>query len=121
MPVFLNADHTYSVEASKEAVDNHFDSVIIDGAEKPFFENVTMTKEVVAYAREKYPSMLVEGELGFIGTGSQLRDEIPDGVSEATQTDARRCQDVYRRDAGRSFCSVGWQRSRPDQIRRARS
>ncbi len=85
-PVFLNADHTYSAEASKEAVDNHFDSVIIDGAEKPFFENVMMTKEVVKYAKEKYPEMLVEGELGFIGTGSMIRDEIPEGVSEATQT-----------------------------------
>lgn len=86
LPVFLNADHTYSVEASREAVDNTFDSVIIDGAEKPFFENVMMTMEVVKYAREKAPGMLVEGELGFIGSGSLVRDEIPDGVSLATQT-----------------------------------
>src|SRR3989344_5581490 len=85
-PVFLNADHTYSVEASKEAIDAHFDSVIIDGAEKPFFENVIMTKEVVNYARAKHPDMLVEGELGFIGSGSMFRDEIPEGVSEKTQT-----------------------------------
>lgn len=88
LPVFLNADHTYSVEASKEAVDNNFDSVIIDGAEKPFFENMMMTKEVVNYAKEKNPNILVEGELGFIGTGSMMRDEIPDGVSEETQTTA---------------------------------
>ena len=86
LPVFLNADHTYSIEASEEAVDNNFDSVIIDGAEKPFNENVMMTKEVVRYAREKVPGMLVEGELGFIGTGSMMRDEIPDGVSLETQT-----------------------------------
>src|SRR3989344_814592 len=85
-PVFLNADHTYSVEASKEAIDAHFDSVIIDGAEKPFFENVTMTKEVVRYAKEMHPEILVEGELGFIGSGSMFRDEIPEGVSEKTQT-----------------------------------
>ena len=89
-PVFLNADHTYSVEASKEAIDAHFDSVIIDGAEKPFFENVMMTKEVVAYAKKNPPAggpdMLVEGELGFIGSGSMFRDEIPEGVSEKTQT-----------------------------------
>jgi len=85
-PVFLNADHTYSVEASKEAIDAKFDSVIIDGAEKPFFENVMMTKEVVNYARTNAPEMLVEGELGFIGSGSMFRDEIPEGVSEDTQT-----------------------------------
>ena len=89
-PVFLNADHTYSVEASKEAIDAHFDSVIIDGAEKPFFENVMMTKEVVKevvnYAKKMHPDILVEGELGFIGSGSMFRDEIPEGVSEKTQT-----------------------------------
>ena len=84
--VYLNADHTYSVEASEEAVNNHYDAVIIDGAEKPFVENVMMTKQVVQYAREHHPGMLVEGELGFIGTGSTIRDEIPDGVSEETQT-----------------------------------
>lgn len=92
MPVFLNADHTYSAEASKEAIDAHFDSVIIDGAEKPFYENVTMTKEVVSYARSHLPvggsEILVEGELGFIGSGSMYRDEIPEGVSEKTQTTA---------------------------------
>lgn len=86
LPVFLNADHTYSVEASKEAVDANFDAVIIDGAEKPFFENVMMTKEVVNYAKEINPNILIEGELGFIGSGSRVRDEIPDGVSEKTQT-----------------------------------
>ncbi len=86
LPVFLNADHTYSVEASKEAVDAHFDSVIIDGAEKPFSENIVMTKEVVKYTKDIFPDILVEGELGFIGTGSKILDEIPDGVSETTQT-----------------------------------
>ncbi len=86
LPVFLNADHTYSVEASKEAVNNKYDSVIIDGAEKPFFENEMMTREVVAYAKATNPNILVEGELGFIGSGSTLRDEIPEGVSKDTQT-----------------------------------
>lgn len=95
-PVYLNADHTYSVEAAREAVDHKYDSVIIDGAEKPFVENVMMTKEVVEYVRGRTLGtdsqgstsgrILVEGELGFIGQGSTLLDEVPDGVSEATQT-----------------------------------
>jgi len=86
LPVFLNADHTYSIPASMEAVDQKYDAVIIDGAEKPFVENVMMTKEVVQYARQHHPHMLVEGELGFIGKSSSLHDEIPEGVSEETQT-----------------------------------
>lgn len=88
LPVFLNADHTYTIPASMEAVEQKFDAVIIDGAEKPFADNVLMTQEVVRYAREHHPGMLVEGELGFIGKGSSLHDEIPEGVSEETQTTA---------------------------------
>ena len=86
LPVFLNADHTYSIPASMEAVDQKYDSVIIDGAEKPFLDNVMMTQEVVRYAREHHPTMLVEGELGFIGKSSSIHAEIPEGVSEETQT-----------------------------------
>lgn len=88
LPVFINADHTYTIPASMEAVEQHYDAVIIDGAEKPFADNVMMTQEVVAYARTHHPGMLVEGELGFIGQGSSIHDEIPDGVSKETQTTA---------------------------------
>jgi fructose-bisphosphate aldolase, class II len=88
LPVFLNADHTYTIPASMDAIDQKYDALIIDGAEKPFFDNVMMTKEVVAYARAQHPTMLVEGELGFIGKSSSLHDEIPDGVSLETQTTA---------------------------------
>ncbi len=86
LPVFLNADHTYTIPASMDAIDQKYDALIIDGAEKPFFDNVMMTKEVVAYARDHHPTMLVEGELGFIGKSSSLHDEIPEGISEETQT-----------------------------------
>lgn len=88
LPVFLNADHTYTIPASMDAIDQKFDALIIDGAEKPFFDNVMMTKEVVAYAKANHPSMLIEGELGFIGKSSSLHDDIPEGVSEETQTTA---------------------------------
>jgi len=84
--VFLNADHTYSFEASREAIDHKYDSVIIDGAEKPFAENVAMTREVVRYARENHPGILVEGELGFIGKSSTLYDNVPENISIQTQT-----------------------------------
>jgi fructose-bisphosphate aldolase class II len=86
LPVFLNADHTYSIPAAEEAIENKFDAVIIDGAEKPFADNVAMTQEIVAYARAHHPAMLVEGELGFIGQGSNIHDEIPEGVSAETET-----------------------------------
>ncbi len=86
LPVFLNADHTYSVEKVKEAIDAGFDAVIIDAANKTFAENVSMTKESVDYAREKSGDILVEAELGFIGQSSKILESIPEGVSEETQT-----------------------------------
>jgi len=72
LPVFLNADHTYSVERVKEVVDAHFDAVIIDGAEKSFDENLKMTKESVAYRDSANKEIIIEGELGFIGKSSKI-------------------------------------------------
>lgn len=87
LPVFLNADHTYSVERTKEAIDAGFNSVIIDAAGESFEENVSKTKEIVDYVKARDADVLVEAELGFIGKSSKILEEIPDGVSENTQTD----------------------------------
>ena len=87
LPIFLNADHTYSVEKSRTAIDAGVDSIIIDEADKPYEENVRLTKEVVNYARAKGAGTVVEGELGFIGQSSKIMDKLPEGVSEKTQTD----------------------------------
>lgn len=79
-PIFLNADHTYSFERVKEAVDAGYDAVIYDGAEQPFEENIKTTRQCVEYAKSKNPNILVEGELGYKGTSSQVLDSIPKGV-----------------------------------------
>ncbi len=79
-PIFLNADHTYSFEKVKEAVDAGYDAIIYDGAEQPFEENIKVTKECVAYAKSKNPEILIEGELGYKGTSSEVLDSIPKGV-----------------------------------------
>ncbi len=79
-PIFLNADHTYSFEKVKEAVDAGFDSVIFDGAQLSFEENIKLTKKCVEYAKKVNPAILVEGELGYIGTSSKLLDAVPEGV-----------------------------------------
>lgn len=81
LDIFLNADHTYSVDRVKEAIDAGFDAVIFDGAKLPFEENVLKTKECVAYARTSRQDTLVEGELGYIGSGSTLLDALPEGVA----------------------------------------
>lgn len=79
-PIFLNADHTYSVERAKEAIDAGYDAVIFDGTKLSLEDNVLQTKEVVTYARSVNPDVLVEGEIGYIGTSSKVLDELPAGV-----------------------------------------
>lgn len=85
-PVFLNADHTYSVERALTAVDAGYDMVIIDAASKSFEENVKMTQAVVVYRDEHNKDILIESELGYIGEGAGLKDSIPQGVSQETMT-----------------------------------
>ncbi|MHB1316430.1 MAG: class II fructose-bisphosphate aldolase [Minisyncoccota bacterium] len=80
-PIFLNADHTYSFDRVKEVIDAGYDSVIFDGANISFEENVKITKQCVEYARNSGRDVLVEAELGFIGQSSKILDEIPEGVS----------------------------------------
>jgi len=89
-PIFANADHTYSFERVREAVDAGFDSVIFDGAKLPLEENIKITKQCVEYARsvsaERGTEILVEAELGYIGSSSKLWDEAPEGASVGEET-----------------------------------
>lgn len=80
-PIFLNADHTYSVARVKEAIDAGFDAVIFDGSKLSLEENIRLTKECVDYARARNPEVIIEGELGYIGTSSKILDAIPEGVN----------------------------------------
>ena len=84
--VYLNADHSYSVSRAKSAIDAGFDSVIIDGAKATFEENAQMAKEVVAYRNASGKDVLVEGELGYIGTSSKVLDALPEGVAITEET-----------------------------------
>ena len=86
LPIFLNADHSYSVERIKEVVDTDFDAAIIDGAEKSFEENLKMTKDSVEYKNLKNPKILIEGELGFIGKSSKMLLELPENAEISLET-----------------------------------
>ena len=80
-PIFINSDHTKSLEKIKEAVEAGFDSVHFDGGKLPFEENIKKTKEVVEYAKSINPNILVEAELGYLGASSMILKEIPKGVA----------------------------------------
>ncbi len=80
-PIFLNADHTHSLEKIKEAVAAGYDAVLFDGGKLPFDENIKQTKEVVDYVKSVNPEIIVEGELGYIGSSSEVLKEIPAGAA----------------------------------------
>lgn len=88
IPIFLNADHHYSVSTVKAAIDAGYDSVIFDGAKLPLEENIKQSKECVQYAwnlRQKGGrDVIVEVELGYIGQSSKVLDAIPEGVAVTT-------------------------------------
>ena len=90
LPIFLNADHHYSFETVKNAIDNNFDSVVIDGASLSMDENISLTKKCIEYAKEfeskNNKRVLIEAEIGFIGKSSKILDKVPEGVSEETKT-----------------------------------
>jgi fructose-bisphosphate aldolase, class II len=77
-PIFLNADHTHSLVKGVEAAKAGFDSIVFDLSALPFEQNVRQTKEAVEALRAINPSMLIEGEIGDIGSGSEIHESASD-------------------------------------------
>jgi fructose-bisphosphate aldolase class II len=77
-PIFLNADHTHSLAKAVEAAEAGFDAIVFDLSMLPFEENVRQTKTAVEALKSINPSILVEGEIGDIGTGSEIHQKAPD-------------------------------------------
>ncbi|MFV0246891.1 MAG: class II fructose-1,6-bisphosphate aldolase [Mycoplasmatales bacterium] len=65
VPVALHLDHGQNFENCKAALDAGFTSVMIDGSHHPIDENISITKEVVEYAKKTNAS--VEAEVGTVG------------------------------------------------------
>lgn len=101
VPIFLNADHTYSLAKVMEAIEAGYDSVIIDGAKLPYEENVALVRECVdavrMYERKTNKRVLVEAELGYIGQSSSLNKALPEGVSDANLTTVEQAKDFVIR------------------------
>ncbi|MEK7609382.1 MAG: class II fructose-bisphosphate aldolase [Patescibacteria group bacterium] len=73
--IFLNADHTKSVEAALSAVEAGYDSVHFDGSALSISQNISQTREVAERAHDKNPNVSVEGELGYLRGESQLSNK----------------------------------------------
>lgn len=101
IPIFLNADHTYTLAKVIEAVEAGYDSVIVDGAKLPYEENVALVRSCVdavrVYEGKTGKRVLVEAELGYIGQSSSLNESLPEGVSDANLTTVEQARDFVIR------------------------
>src|SRR5262249_13869246 len=78
--IFLNADHTHSIQKAEEAARAGFDMIVFDASEKPLEENIAQTRRAVEAAKSIRPSILVEGEVGYVGSGSEIHEKRPDNI-----------------------------------------
>ena len=96
IPIFLNADHHYSVDNVKKCIDTRYDSVIFDGANLSQEENIEKSRECVEYARKSLHDVIVEVELGYIGQSSKVLDGVPEGVSLENLTKVEDAQKLMK-------------------------
>lgn len=78
--IFLNADHTHSLHKAEEAARAGFDMIVFDVSEKPLEENIAETRRGVEAVKSIRPGILVEGEVGYVGSGSEIHDKRPDNI-----------------------------------------
>jgi fructose-bisphosphate aldolase class II len=96
--IFVNADHTHSLESAIAAVKAGFDSVVFDNSALPLEENIRETRDAVELLKSINPAIIVEGEIGDIGTGSQIHDKAPDRLALTTPEEARQFVEETRVD-----------------------
>jgi fructose-bisphosphate aldolase class II len=88
-PIFLNADHTHSLAKAVEAARAGFDAIVFDVSALPFEQSMRQTRQAVEALKTMNPAVLVEGEIGDIGTGSEIHQETPDlskGLTNPAET-----------------------------------
>jgi fructose-bisphosphate aldolase class II len=88
-PIFLNADHTHSIERAEEAARARFDMIVFDASEKPLEQNIAETRRGVEAVKSIHPEILVEGEVGYVGSGSEIHEKRPDNIRLTEPEEAR--------------------------------
>jgi fructose-bisphosphate aldolase, class II len=75
--IYLNADHPHSLEKAKAAAEAGFDEVIFDASQKPLEQNIQETRQAVEILKSIRPELIVEGEVGYIGSSSEIVENVP--------------------------------------------
>ncbi|GAB5476106.1 MAG: class II fructose-1,6-bisphosphate aldolase [Maribacter sp.] len=103
VPVALHLDHGKDMQMIKKCIDVGWTSVMIDASDKPFEENLKVTKQVIAWADEK--GVGVEAEIGEIGGVEEDIVVAEEDAHLADPDDAERfCREV---DLGVFAAAIG--------------
>ena len=86
IPIVLHLDHAENIEIIRKAIDYGFTSVMYDGSQLPFRENVERSREVVDLAHTQ--NISVEAELGLVAGKDIHGDDYP-GDGESLLTDPK--------------------------------
>jgi fructose-bisphosphate aldolase, class II len=92
VPIALHLDHGDSFELCKACVDGGFTSVMIDGSQYTFEENIALTQKVAAYAHAK--GAVVEAELGTL---AGIEDDVNVATENASFTDPEQAVEFVER------------------------
>ncbi|GAK50467.1 ketose-bisphosphate aldolase [Candidatus Moduliflexus flocculans] len=95
IPIVLHLDHAENLDIIRKAIDHGFTSVMFDGSQLPFRENIERSREVVEIAHAH--KVAVEAELGFVagkdiygtdypGAGQSLLTEPNEVIEFVAQT-----------------------------------
>ena len=81
LPICVHLDHGADFEICKSCIDGGFTSVMIDGSQHTFADNIKLTSEVVKYAHDR--GVVVEGELGKL---AGIEDAVNVSAEDASFT-----------------------------------
>lgn len=90
IPIALHLDHGKSLESVQACIDGGYTSVMIDGSDLPYEENVALTREVVRYAHSY--GVTVEGELGVL---AGVEDQV--FSADSTYTNPVQAVDFFKK------------------------
>ena len=83
--IYLNLDHGRDIEWIKKAIEAGYDMIHFDGSDLPLEKNIEKTKEVVSMVAGK--DIVIEGEIGKVGGGSNMHEGAPKEQKDLTSTE----------------------------------
>lgn len=92
IPVCLHLDHATDLDLVCRAVEAGFPSVMLDGSQHEYEENVRLTREAAEFAHARGVSL--EGELGAVG---RVDAATPEGTATSALTDPDQAADFVAR------------------------